>query len=156
MSEVRASGVASLAFVDLPSSTARPTQATRRLTARLPGKEGWCLLVGLLLLWQLVAWVVPARNRFLFPSPLLTVQALWASLPELGKGTLSSFIILIPGYAAAVVAGVGAEQLGDGEHDEGHGQAHGHAREDVGQGRREDHTAQVFDLGQAQHACVVA
>jgi len=93
-------------FRDLPASAARPTLTPRRLTARLSGKEGWCLLIGLVFLWQLVAWVVPARNRFLFPSPLLTAQALWASLPELGKGTFSSFIILIPGYAAAVVAGV--------------------------------------------------
>ena len=106
MSQVRVSGLASLAFADLPASASRPAQTTRRLTARLSGKEGWCLLVGLLLLWQLVAWVVPARNRFLFPSPLLTAQALWASLFELGKGTRASFIILIPGYAAAVVAGV--------------------------------------------------
>jgi NitT/TauT family transport system permease protein len=62
--------------------------------------------VALVALWQLVSWVVPSKDRFLFPSPLVTIEALWSSLPELGKGTVSSFIILIPGYTAAVVAGV--------------------------------------------------
>jgi hypothetical protein len=50
MNQARSSGVASLAFADLPASASRPAQPTRRLTARLSGKEGWCLLVGLLLL----------------------------------------------------------------------------------------------------------
>jgi NitT/TauT family transport system permease protein len=106
MSEFQAN--VATAFTDMPvlAPVSRPVRPVRRLTARLSGKEGWCLLAGLLILWQVVAWVVPTANRFLFPSPLVTGRALWASLPELGKGTLSSFIILIPGYLAAVVAGV--------------------------------------------------
>jgi NitT/TauT family transport system permease protein len=108
MSDSKVSGVAATAFGELPvfGVTAAPAQQTRRLTGHLAGKEGWCLLGGLLFLWQVVAWVVPASNRFLFPSPLVTSRALWVSLPELGKGTVSSFIILIPGYTTAVVAGV--------------------------------------------------
>ena len=107
MSELKVSGMAATAFGDLPvfSAAARPPRPGRRIGC-LVGREGWCLLGSLLLLWQVVAWVVPSRNRFLFPSPLVTMRALWSSLPELGKGTLSSFIILIPGYTAAVVAGV--------------------------------------------------
>jgi len=105
MSEVRASGVASMAFADLPASAARPTLTPRRLTARLSGKEGWCLLIGLVFLWQLVAWVVPARNRFLFPSPLLTARPCGLLCPSWQRDVFV-VIILIPGYAAAVVAGV--------------------------------------------------
>jgi len=106
MSQVRASGVA-LVGLRRSAGVRRATKADDAWAdGAAIGQGRLVLVVSLLLLWQLVAWVVPARNRFLFPSPLLTVQALWASLPELGKGTLSSFIILIPGYAAAVVAGV--------------------------------------------------
>jgi len=108
MSELEVSGVAATALNELPTFRAatRPGQPAHRLTGYFVGKEGWCLLAALVLLWQVVAWVVPLKNRFLFPSPLVTIRALWSSLPELGKGTLSSFIILIPGYTAAVVAGV--------------------------------------------------
>ena len=108
MSDSKVSGVAATAFGELPvfGVTEVPAHQTRRWTGCLTGKEGWCLLAGLLLLWQVVAWVVPANSRFLFPSPRVTSRALWLSLPELGKGTVSSFIILIPGYTTAVVAGV--------------------------------------------------
>ena len=108
MSELKVSSVAATAFGELPMlhEAIRPKLSARRLASHLTGREGWCLFVALVVLWQLVSWVVPSRNRFLFPSPLVTIQALWSSLPELGKGTVSSFIILIPGYTAAVVAGV--------------------------------------------------
>jgi NitT/TauT family transport system permease protein len=108
MSDPKVSGVAATSYGELPvfGVTAVPAQQTRRLAGYLVGKEGWCLFSGLLFLWQVVAWVVPASNRFLFPSPLVTFRALWVSLPELGRGTVSSFIILIPGYTTAVVAGV--------------------------------------------------
>jgi len=54
MSEVRASGVASMVFADLPAFRRATDADARRLTARLSGKEGWCLLIGLVFLWQLV------------------------------------------------------------------------------------------------------
>ena len=108
MSDLKVSSVAATAFGELPMlhEAIRPKPPTRRLASYVAGRESWCLLAALIVLWQLVSWVVPSRNRFLFPSPLVTIEALWSSLPELGKGTVSSFIILIPGYTAAVVAGV--------------------------------------------------
>ena len=108
MSDLDVSSVAAAALGELPMlrEDTRPKQPARRLTSHLAGREGWCLFVALVALWQLVSWVIPSRNRFLFPSPLVTIQALWSSLPELGKGTVSSFIILIPGYTVAVAAGV--------------------------------------------------
>ncbi len=108
MSDFKVSGVASTAYGEMPvlAAVPRPDVRVGRWTRVLSGKEGWCLLVALLLLWQIVAWVVPANHRFLFPAPAVTLRALWASMPELGRGTLSSFIILVPGYAVAVAAGI--------------------------------------------------
>jgi len=108
MSVSKVEGVASSAFAASPvvARTAHSPRAKRPLPKWLAGKEGWGLFLSLLLLWQLATWVIPAGNRFLFPSPIVTLRALWVSLPELGKGTYSSFIILIPGYLLAVVAGV--------------------------------------------------
>jgi NitT/TauT family transport system permease protein len=108
MSDLDGGVVLATTVGELPvvSSPARPKLAARRFVGYLSGNEGWFLFAGLLVLWQFVAWLVPSNSRFLFPSPLVTVRALWASLPELGRGTLSSFLILIPGYVVAVVAGV--------------------------------------------------
>jgi len=108
MSDVNISGIASTAFneLDVGSVRRQPLAPVRRVGRAVSGKEGWLLVAGLVVLWQLIAWFVPAHNRFLFPSPAVTARALWVSLPELGRGTLSSFIILVPGYLVAVVAGV--------------------------------------------------
>ena len=108
MSVVKISGVASTTLDGLAGISAKsdPALRARRLGRVFHGKEGWCLFVGLLAVWQLSTWVISANGRFLFPSPAVTARALWTSLPELGKGTFSSFIILIPGYLSAVVAGV--------------------------------------------------
>ena len=108
VSDLDASSVAATALGELPMlrEAPLPKQPARRLTSHLAGREGWCLLVALVALWQLASWVVPSKDRFLFPSPFVTIQALSSSLPELGKGTVSSFIILIPGYTAAVLAGI--------------------------------------------------
>jgi NitT/TauT family transport system permease protein len=37
---------------------------------------------------------------------VVTLKALWVSLPELLKGTWSSLIVLVPGYMLAVVTGI--------------------------------------------------
>jgi NitT/TauT family transport system permease protein len=105
MSELKIDGMATTAFGDLPVFAAKARQV-RPAKGRAGGREGLYLLVGVLVLWQLVAWASPARHRFLFPSPQATFTALWHSLPELAKGTYSSFVILIPGYLSAVAAGV--------------------------------------------------
>ena len=99
----------SSAVVDSPLANRRRWYTVLRWTARLwrwEGKEP-VLLFGLLLLaWQAgTALFTPAANS-LFPSPLRTAAALWDSLPELWTGTYFSFLILLPGYLAAVVTGV--------------------------------------------------
>jgi NitT/TauT family transport system permease protein len=70
------------------------------------GREALILCFLLAVLWQAVSLLSAAQYRFLFPSLIVVAQALWESLPELLRGTYYSFLILVPGYAAAVVAGV--------------------------------------------------
>jgi NitT/TauT family transport system permease protein len=71
----------------------------------LHGKEGLLFLLALLLVWQGVS-LMHFQGAYLFPTPWVTLKALWDSFPELLKGTVSSFLILIPGYLLAVVAGI--------------------------------------------------
>jgi NitT/TauT family transport system permease protein len=71
----------------------------------LRGREGLFFLFALLLLWQIVS-LLPLKSAYLFPSPWLTAKALRGSFTELLKGTWSSFLILLPGYALAVLAGI--------------------------------------------------
>ncbi len=71
----------------------------------LVGKEGILFLLALVALWQVVSGL-HFRGGYLFPSPLVTAQALQKSLPELLKGTVSSFLILIPGLLLAIALGI--------------------------------------------------
>lgn len=81
--------------------------ADRRAGARArKGVEPYLLFGVLLLLWQLAATFLPQGGNPLLPTPLVTGKALWVSLPELLKGTYYSFLILVPGYLAAVGAGI--------------------------------------------------
>jgi NitT/TauT family transport system permease protein len=83
------------------------TQPATALVLRiLRGREGWLFLAGLLLLWQLASTHLHLSSKYLFPTPWVTLRALWVSLPELLKGTVSSFIILVPAYLLAVFAGI--------------------------------------------------
>ncbi len=75
------------------------------MKTHLRGREGPLFLIVIGLLWQGVS-LLPFRSGYLFPSPVTIAKALWISLPELLKGTWSSFLILIPGYTLAVIAGV--------------------------------------------------
>jgi NitT/TauT family transport system permease protein len=94
----------STAPLALLSTGPAKTSSKRR---RLPqGWEGVALFVGILVLWQVLVGILPAQKRFLFPAPGQVAKALWDSLPELGRGTLSSFLILVPGYVSAVAAGI--------------------------------------------------
>ncbi|MBI2311162.1 MAG: ABC transporter permease [Betaproteobacteria bacterium] len=68
--------------------------------------EPWLLAAWLLAAWQAIASLLEGRGNSLLPPPAVVLNALWASLPELGWGTLSSFLILAPGFGAAVVLGV--------------------------------------------------
>ena len=72
----------------------------------VPGGEALLLFAVLLALWQLSTALVKQTGNPLLPSPAVTARALWASLPELLRGTWSSFLILVPGWSMAVVGGV--------------------------------------------------
>jgi NitT/TauT family transport system permease protein len=72
----------------------------------LEGKEAVIFFVLIIFLWQAVSEWASAQKGFLFPSIPVIIRAFRASLPELLRGTYSSFIILIPGYLLAVVAGI--------------------------------------------------
>ncbi len=69
-------------------------------------KEGIYFIALVLILWQAVSEQAAPQFRFLFPSLGVILKALWDSLPELLKGTYSSFLILAPGYFLAVAAGL--------------------------------------------------
>jgi NitT/TauT family transport system permease protein len=66
---------------------------------------GLSLFVVVLSGWAAIALLLPAKHRYLFPGPWRTSVVLWESLPELLAGTWSSFLILAPAYAGAVVLG---------------------------------------------------
>jgi NitT/TauT family transport system permease protein len=70
------------------------------------GKEGIIFFIILIIAWQAVSELASVQKRFLFPSFLTIAHALYSSLPELLKGTYSSFLILVPGYLLAVAAGI--------------------------------------------------
>lgn len=86
---------------------------SRRLTRFKPivlwnwsGKEATALFALLLLAWQLGSMRFTTVANPLLPAPAQVAVALWQALPELWSGTWSSFLILVPGYLAAVAAGV--------------------------------------------------
>jgi NitT/TauT family transport system permease protein len=73
---------------------------------RLQGREGLLFIAGIILLWQFISSFGHFSAKYLFPSPLLTAQTLWASLPELLLGTVYSFLILLPSLALAISLGI--------------------------------------------------
>lgn len=83
-------------------------QVSRRARS---GIEAYLLFGILLLLWQIAAVLLPQKGNPLLPTPAVAGKALWSSLPELLKGTYYSFLILVPGYLAAVAAGIAAGLL---------------------------------------------
>jgi len=82
----------------------------RPLTRRLPtlaiAWEPWAFAAALLLAWQLAGSALSGDGNPLLPPPAVVFNALWDSLPELGRGTVSSFLILLPGYVGALALGV--------------------------------------------------
>lgn len=77
-----------------------------RTPRRLPAWEPFALWGLLLLAWQSSTLLIDQNTNPLLPAPEIVARALWESLPELWKGTLSSFLILLPGYGLAVFVGV--------------------------------------------------
>lgn len=92
----------------LPRAAARRGGAPPRrpFRLRLRGWEGFALLAVLLASWQVATVAIHQQGNALLPSPAVTARALWASLPELLRGTWSSALILVPGWIAAVVSGI--------------------------------------------------
>ncbi len=76
------------------------------LLSRLPAWEAVALWAALFLAWQASTYFIDQSTNPLLPGPRIVAEALWESLPELWKGTVSSFFILAPGYLLAVAAGV--------------------------------------------------
>ncbi|HEY5996237.1 MAG TPA: ABC transporter permease [Candidatus Deferrimicrobiaceae bacterium] len=64
------------------------------------------LFLAILAAWQGITTLTPVGANPLYPTPVKTLEALRASLPELWKGTVSSFLILAPGYLLAVSGGI--------------------------------------------------
>ncbi|MDR2669851.1 MAG: ABC transporter permease [Desulfovibrio sp.] len=77
----------------------------RRRSRLVVSLYGFSLFIAGFAAWAAVAWVLPAKHRYLFPSPWLTLRMLWESIPELLVGTGSSFLILAPAYCGAVILG---------------------------------------------------
>ena len=76
------------------------------LWTRLTGAEAPILFLLLLGAWYLVTALLPLAPNSLLPSPERVLIALKESLPQLLRGTWSSFLILVPGYLAAAILGV--------------------------------------------------
>jgi NitT/TauT family transport system permease protein len=87
----------------MPAASARPAPAPGWLGRALESVSVWIVL---LFAWWVASVHLPLGDNPLLPSPLLTVGALWESLPELWAGTLSSLTILIPGFALATLLGI--------------------------------------------------
>jgi NitT/TauT family transport system permease protein len=86
-----------------PASARQNGVMLARLKSLLEISSLWLILLAA---WFFAAAYLPLGDNPLLPSPILTFKALWESLPELWAGTLSSFCILIPGFALASLLGI--------------------------------------------------
>lgn len=96
-------------LVEKTPSRGKPTLPGALLQAihsRLPAWEAVAVWAVLFLAWQASTLFIDQTANPILPGPWTVAQALWESLPELWKGTVSSFFILVPGYLLAVAAGV--------------------------------------------------
>ena len=102
------SETSTLDAVSVPADTRDDADATSARSARLAfAWEPWLLWLALLAAWQGIASLIAGQGNPLLPPPVVVLDALWQSLPELFTGTWSSLLILLPGFALAVVGGVG-------------------------------------------------
>lgn len=90
--------------VSQPVEAVAPRLGRRRVFPR--GTEAVLLFALFLGGWQLTTTLVRQEGNALLPPPAVTARALWASLPELLRGTWSSLLILFPGWTLAVVLGI--------------------------------------------------
>lgn len=104
MSENLALATPELPVTPVPVESPEP----RSLAGVVRVLEGLSVWIGLLAAWQLASLYLPLGDNPLLPAPTVVVNALWESLPELWAGTLSSFTILVPGFALATGLGIAA------------------------------------------------
>jgi len=91
----------------VPVAATRSAEPRRFVRVALPlGSEAAILFALILAAWQLGTSLARQGGNALLPSPAVTARALWASLPELLRGTWSSLLILVPGWTGAVVLGI--------------------------------------------------
>ncbi|QEL64624.1 NitT/TauT family transport system permease protein [Oryzomicrobium terrae] len=88
------------------SAPFRAPSLAASLARFLPAWESLLLWAVLIAAWQISSYFIDQTTNPLLPAPRIVLDALWDSLPELWKGTVSSFFILVPGYALAVALGV--------------------------------------------------
>ncbi|AKU13039.1 putative sulfonate transport system permease [Azoarcus sp. CIB] len=102
------SETSTLDAVSVPADTWDDADAASARSARLAfAWEPWLLWLALLAAWQGIASLIAGQGNPLLPPPVVVLDALSQSLPELITGTWSSLLILLPGFALAVVGGVG-------------------------------------------------
>ncbi|NMF97245.1 ABC transporter permease subunit [Aromatoleum toluolicum] len=102
------SETSTLDAVSAPADTRDDADAGATRSARLAfAWEPWLLWLALIAAWQGIASLIAGQGNPLLPPPVVVLDALWQSLPELFTGTWSSLLILLPGFALAVVGGVG-------------------------------------------------
>ncbi|WP_334159071.1 ABC transporter permease [Oryzomicrobium sp.] len=94
------------ASASAPSAAASVRSFAPSFTRFLPAWESLLLWAVLIAAWQISSYFIDQTANPLLPAPRIVLDALWDSLPELWKGTVSSFFILAPGYALAVALGV--------------------------------------------------
>jgi len=91
-------------------ASANADRETPKRPAWLERIVGWrepaLLFAAIFLAWVLASRLLPLGENPLLPTPERTFAALWDSLPELWRGTISSLLILVPGFLAASVLGV--------------------------------------------------
>lgn len=93
------------------SPATRPGRSLQAIGVRL--LEASAIWLFLLAAWFIAAVYLPLGDNPLIPAPPVVLRALWESLPELWLGTLSSFSILLPGFAlASALAIVGGLSVG--------------------------------------------
>ncbi|WP_018991175.1 ABC transporter permease [Aromatoleum toluclasticum] len=101
------SETSTLDAVSLPAQQRERAEAASVRPGRLAfAWEPWLLWGALVAAWQAIAGAIAGQGNPLLPPPAVVLDALWQSLPELFTGTWSSLLILMPGFALAVVAGV--------------------------------------------------
>ncbi|AEV69263.1 ABC-type nitrate/sulfonate/bicarbonate transport system, permease component [Acetivibrio clariflavus DSM 19732] len=64
------------------------------------------IVYGILIVWEIFTTKTDLADRFLFPSPSNVPALLISELPELLKGTLSSFQLLFAGYLLALALAI--------------------------------------------------